>query len=91
MQEIFKKEQLIKLARWEMPFGKYKGNALIDVPEAYLFWFNKRGFPKGELGELMALALELKIAGLDSLVRPLKESGTWDDGIGMENDDDAKQ
>jgi len=81
MQEIFKKEQLIKLARWEMPFGKYKGNALIDLPEAYLFWFQKRSFPNGELGELMALALEIKIAGADSLVRPLKESGAWDDTI----------
>lgn len=77
IREIFPKEQLIKLARWDMPFGKYQGSAIIDLPEAYLFWFHKRGFPKGELGELMSLALELKIEGLDSLVRPLKEDQGW--------------
>lgn len=72
MQDIFPKEQLLKLASWQMPFGKYQGQVLIDLPEAYLFWFQKKGFPNGELGELMALALELKIEGLDGLVKKLK-------------------
>ena len=72
MQEIFKKEALVKLARWGMPFGKFKGTLLIDLPESYLFWFQKRDFPKGELGELMALSLALKIEGLESIVNPLK-------------------
>jgi len=70
----FSPEHLLKLARWEMPFGKYKGRALIDLPEEYLFWFQKKEFPAGELGELLKLCLELKIEGLDSLVRPLKKS-----------------
>ena len=65
-------EQLEKLSSWEMPFGKYAGTILIDLPEAYLFWFEKQDWPKGELGELMALALELKIAGTDGLIKPLK-------------------
>lgn len=68
----FDQTHLLKLANWSMPFGKYAGRALIDLPEEYLFWFNKHEFPKGELGELMKLCLELKIEGLDSLVKPLK-------------------
>jgi len=69
----FSHEHLIRLARWEMPFGKYAGRVLIDLPEEYLFWFQKQGFPSGELGELMKFCLDLKIEGLDSLVRPLKK------------------
>ncbi|MGH1540752.1 MAG: DUF3820 family protein [Arenicella sp.] len=72
METIFSKESLIKLANWQMPFGKYQGQVLIDLPEEYLFWFQKKGFPEGELGQLMALALDLKIEGLDSVVKPLK-------------------
>lgn len=67
------KQDLIKLARTPMPFGKYSGRVLIDLPEEYLLWFqNKAEFPNGELGELLKLALALKIEGLDSLVKPLK-------------------
>jgi len=68
----FSTEHLKKLATWKMPFGKYAGRALIDLPEAYLFWFQKHEFPAGELGELMKLCLELKIEGLDGLIKPLK-------------------
>lgn len=73
MQDIFPKEKLLKLAHWQMPFGKYQSRVLIDLPEEYLFWFQKKGFPQGELGELMALALDLKIEGLDSVIKPLKQ------------------
>jgi len=68
----FSQEHLLKLANWKMPFGKYAGRALIDLPEAYLFWFQKHGFPDGELGELMKFCLDLKIEGLDQLIKPLK-------------------
>ena len=68
----FSKEDLVKLARWQMPFGKYAGRTLIDLPEEYLFWFQKNEFPQGELGKLMRLCLELKIEGLDGVVKPLK-------------------
>lgn len=67
----FSTEHLLKLAQWRMPFGKYSGRALIELPEEYLFWFQKKGFPSGELGELLKLCLELKIEGLDGLLRPL--------------------
>lgn len=70
----FDQTHLLKLAQWTMPFGKYSGTALIDLPEEYLFWFNKNEFPKGELGELMRLCLDLKIEGLENLVKPLKTS-----------------
>ncbi|MDR9826072.1 DUF3820 family protein [Vibrio sp. FNV 38] len=67
------KENLLKLARIQMPYGKYAGRVLIDLPEEYLLWFaNKAGFPEGELGQLMQLCLALKVEGLDSLVKPLK-------------------
>ncbi len=67
------KESLVKLAQMEMPFGKYKGRVLIDLPEAYLLWFAEKGFPEGKLGELMALCLEIKINGLESLIDPLRK------------------
>lgn len=70
---MLEKENIIKLARMRMPFGKYAGRYLIDLPEAYLLWFaNKSEFPQGELGELMQLCLALKVEGLDAVVKPLK-------------------
>ena len=70
---MFEKVHLIKVANTEMPFGKYKGRRLIDVPEEYLLWFRQKGFPTGELGLLLGLTLEIKIEGLDSLIKPLKK------------------
>ncbi|GAJ74159.1 putative cytoplasmic protein [Vibrio sp. JCM 18904] len=70
---MLEKENLIKLARMQMPFGKYAGRVLIDLPEEYLLWFDKKGWPSGELGgDLLKLCLALKIEGLDSVVKPLK-------------------
>ncbi|QUJ70049.1 DUF3820 family protein (plasmid) [Photobacterium sp. GJ3] len=69
---MFDKRDLVKLANMKMPFGKYSGRVLIDLPEPYLLWFAKQGFPEGELGRLMAMALEMQIEGLESVIRPLK-------------------
>ena len=67
------KEQLIEIANTEMPFGKYQGRKLIDLPEEYLLWFaRKDSFPAGHLGELIQLALLIKTEGLAHLVQPLK-------------------
>ncbi|KEA50134.1 MULTISPECIES: DUF3820 family protein [Mangrovibacter] len=67
------KAQLVEVANTVMPFGKYKGRVLIDLPEEYLLWFaRKEAFPAGQLGELMSLALLIKTEGLTSLVQPLR-------------------
>ncbi|PHM73546.1 DUF3820 family protein [Xenorhabdus kozodoii] len=69
------KEDLLQIANTTMPFGKYKGRVLIDLPEEYLLWFARKGeFPQGKLGELMEMTLAMKIEGVDSLVKPLKRS-----------------
>ncbi len=70
---MFDKQHLVKLANMPMPFGKYAGRVLIDLPEEYLLWFAKKGFPSGELGILMQLALEIRINGLESIIKPLKK------------------
>lgn len=63
--------QLLQLARARMPFGKYAGLRLMSLPEPYLVWFSRKGFPAGPLGRQMALALEIKTNGLESLIAPL--------------------
>ena len=73
---MFDSSSLTKLAQWKMPFGKYKGRILIELPEHYLLWFSREGFPQGELGELMALALEIKVNGLEGLIRPLQKGAS---------------
>ncbi len=74
---MLEKEDLVKLANQPMPFGKYKGKVLIDLPEEYLLWFAKEGFPDGKLGELLQLALEIRKGGLESLLKPLKGNPTF--------------
>ncbi|MDO6462426.1 DUF3820 family protein [Granulosicoccaceae sp. 1_MG-2023] len=66
------KEDLLTLARTPMPFGKYAGRMLFELPEPYLLWFEKKGWPEGRLGQLLALALEIHRAGLTRLLVPLK-------------------
>ena len=66
--------QLLELANKTMPFGKYKGRLLCDLPEPYLVWFSRKGFPKGRLGELLTTLYEIKANGLEYLLLPLKRS-----------------
>lgn len=65
-------ELLLQLVKMEMPFGKYKGTLLCNLPVSYLEWFNRKGFPKGKLGMLLQTLYEIKINGLEYLLIPLK-------------------
>ena len=65
-------QELVKIANMPMPFGKYKGWALIDLPEPYVVWFYNQGLPNNELGRLMAQLYEIKANGLEYLITPLK-------------------
>ncbi len=65
---------LLQLVTMEMPFGKYKGTLLCNLPVSYLEWFQRKGFPKGKLGILLGTIYEIKINGLEYLLQPLKNS-----------------
>lgn len=66
-------EHLQKLVTTVMPYGKYKGRLIADLPGNYLNWFAREGFPPGELGRLLALMQELDHNGLSSLLAPLRQ------------------
>ncbi len=70
---MLEKKHLVQLANVVMPYGRYAGRVIIDLPEEYLLWFAQKGFPNGQLGELMALALEIKTNGQEDLLNPLRE------------------
>lgn len=67
-----RKELLLDLVRMRMPYGKYKGRVLCDLPEFYLVWMAQKGFPKGKLGTLLATLYEIKVNGLEYLLKPLR-------------------
>ena len=69
---MFNPELLNDLVTMKMPFGKYKGQLLCDLPVSYLEWFAREGFPKGKLGMLLATMHEIRLNGLEDLLRPLK-------------------
>ncbi len=64
---------LIQLIEIKMPFGKYKGATLSNLPVSYLEWFNRKGFPKGKLGLQLQTIYEIKINGLEYLLQDLKK------------------
>jgi uncharacterized protein (DUF3820 family) len=68
----FDHQQLLELAEMKMPFGKYAGRLLIDLPEPYVVWFAGRGFPAGKLGEMLAIVYEIKVNGLEYLFAPIR-------------------
>jgi uncharacterized protein len=65
-------EAMLKLAAMRIPFGKYKGRLLIDLPEPYLVWFAGQGFPEGQLGRMLQAVYEIKVNGLEYLFKPLR-------------------
>lgn len=70
---LSQQDQLIKLAHTKMPFGKYKGRFLINLPEYYIVWYKNKGFPVGTLGEQLKLVYELKLNGLEELIHNIQK------------------
>ena len=69
---MFNQDDLLALANMAMPFGKYQGRILMDLPEDYLLWFQGKGLPEGRLGMLLGLCLEIKINGLEGILEPMR-------------------
>lgn len=63
---------LTDLVNTQMPFGKYKGKLICDLPESYLVWFHTQGFPPGKLGEMIGTMYEIRLNGLEYLLQSLK-------------------
>jgi len=64
---------LVELTTMRMPYGKYKGVILCNLPENYLVWYHSKGFPEGKLGMLLHTMYEIKLNGLEYLLTPLKK------------------
>ncbi|WP_425596678.1 DUF3820 family protein [Sinomicrobium weinanense] len=73
MEMQYNREFLVKLATTRMPFGKYKDVYITDLPEPYLVWFRQKGFPRGTLGKQLQAMLEIKVNGLEQLLRNIRE------------------
>ncbi|WP_124980292.1 DUF3820 family protein [Nonlabens xiamenensis] len=69
-------EQLIDLAWYTMPFGQHQGKYLSDLPEAYYVWFRRQGFPKGKLGRYMQTVYDMKVNGIEGLLRDIRRQTT---------------
>ncbi|MDB4131646.1 DUF3820 family protein [Flavobacteriaceae bacterium] len=67
------KQFLIDLAKMKMPFGKYKGRYLIDLPEHYLIWYKNKGFPNGKIGKQLESVYELQLNGLEYIVKEIRK------------------
>ena len=65
---------LIDTAAMKMPFGKYKGYYLVDLPEHYIVWYKNKGFPQGKLGKMMGLVYEMQLNGLEDILRKVKSN-----------------
>lgn len=68
------REYLLKFAETRMPYGKYEGTLLIDLPEPYVVWYHQKGFPTGELGRMLGLLYEIKVNGLEYLFDELRKT-----------------
>ena len=69
---VFDHRQLLELSRTRMPYGKYAGRLLIDLPEPYVVWMYQEEMPKGKLGDMLRAVYEIKVNGLEYLFNPLR-------------------
>lgn len=68
----FDREFLIRMVQFKMPFGRYEGTYVTNLPVHYLEWFQRQGFPSGMLGQYLATMYEIKTNGLDEILKPIK-------------------
>lgn len=73
---MFDSKILIELVEFKMPFGKYSGRVIADIPEDYLVWFRGKGFPPGKVGILLETMYEIRLNGLEDLLKPLRKPTT---------------
>ncbi len=66
-------QELVRIVNMAMPFGRYQGCKLLNLPEPYVVWFKNQGYPEGKLGERLAVIYEIKLNGLEPVLRPLLE------------------
>ncbi len=75
MSEIpFDHKQLVELAWYKMPYGSHKGRFLSDLPESYYIWFRRKGFPQGKLGNYMQTVCDMKVNGIESLLKEIRKN-----------------
>jgi uncharacterized protein (DUF3820 family) len=67
-------QMLVELVSVRMPFGKYKDRILCDLPEPYVVWFHRKGLPPGKLGVLLSVLYEIKLNGLEYLLKPIRKN-----------------
>ncbi|WP_070137186.1 DUF3820 family protein [Crocinitomix algicola] len=72
MNQEEQRKHLIELVTTRMPYGKYKGRLLCDLPEPYLSWYHAKGFPPGKIGSLLSSIYEIKLNGLEYLLKPIR-------------------
>lgn len=72
-QPLFNPAILEQLISTPMPYGKFKGRPICDLPEPYLVWMSQKGFPNGKLGQLLGTIYEIKLNGLEYLLKPLRK------------------
>jgi uncharacterized protein (DUF3820 family) len=77
-QPIPDPDEFLALASTRMPFGRYQGRLLIDLPEPYVVWFANNGFPEGKLGRMLKTVYEIKVNGLEYLFEPLRHNRHFD-------------
>ncbi|MDP5101819.1 MAG: DUF3820 family protein [Nonlabens sp.] len=70
---LFDPRKLVELAWYKMPFGKYKDRFLSDLPEFYVVWFKQKGFPEGKLGQHMEAVYDMKLNGIEDMLREIRK------------------
>ncbi|MFT4603149.1 MAG: hypothetical protein ACI857_003336 [Arenicella sp.] len=73
MDQDAQRKHMIELVTTRMPFGKFKGRYICDLPEYYLVWYRGKGFPEGKIGMLLASIYEIKLNGLEKILEPIKK------------------